>query len=266
MMLVSPALRFFRQMPLKRSLAVCFIIGGVAGAWAFGGGNVLSKFFEWGCGSAPVARKFCVATNAAPHVTMTAPPALAENRFLLLSYDASDISSVKEIVLRVTPQNSMPGASSKPVDISLPVPPSKRILRTDTQDLSSYPWAGQAVTLQIVATNEGGKKGETEAFTFTLPERRFYHPIARVLIEARKKLLQNPDDEALREEAANIMATIAHDPTNYRSDPVVLMALRSGAVRLILGRDRESAIVVNDILWQAAARIEDWRPVVSQRM
>jgi hypothetical protein len=33
--------------------------------------------------------------------------------------------------------------------------------------------------------------------------------------------------------------------------------LRSGAVRLVLGHDRDAAISVNDILWQAAARIED---------
>jgi hypothetical protein len=37
----------------------------------------------------------------------------------------------------------------------------------------------------------------------------------------------------------------------------VMMALRSGAVRLVLDHEREATVSVNDILWQAAVRIED---------
>ena len=97
----------------------------------------------------------------------------------------------------------------------------------------------------------------TELFDFTLPERSFFHPVARVLIEERKKLMLHPDDEALREETANIMAGIAHETADYHGDPVILMALRSGAVRLILDRGHDTALSVNDLLWQAATRIED---------
>lgn len=116
---------------------------------------------------------------------------------------------------------------------------------------------GKKVTFQIVATNDAGKRTLTNGVDFTLPSRRFFHPVARVLIEERDKLLQNPDDAALWEEAANIMVNIAYQPSNYRGDPVILMALRSGAVRLVLGHDRDAALSVTEILWQAAARIED---------
>ncbi len=85
----------------------------------------------------------------------------------------------------------------------------------------------------------------------------FFHPVARALIDERKKLLQNPYDDNLRGNAANLMANIAHQPSAYRGDPVVMMALRSGAVRLVLDRGSETVPSVNEILWQAAVRIED---------
>ena len=86
-----------------------------------------------------------------------------------------------------------------------------------------------------------------------------------MLVEERKRLLQNPENEALRDEAANIMASIAHDPANYHGDPVILMALRSGAVRLILEHNRAAVVSVNDLLWQAATRIEDGSAGAAQR-
>jgi hypothetical protein len=200
-----------------------------------------------------------------PRVSMTAKPSLAGNQTLLLSYDASDNVGIKEIALRVTPRDLMPGANDAVIEIPLPAPAAKHISRTDLEDLTKRPWAAQKVTLQIVAINEAGKRSLTGAVDFTLPERRFSHPVARVLIEERKKLMQHPDDDVLREEAANVMASIAHEPSSYRGDPVVLMALRSGAVRLVLGHDREAAISAGDLLWHAAARIEDGNPASSPR-
>jgi hypothetical protein len=242
-----------RRPRLALGIAVVLVGGIILGAWSPGRESVVTAW------------RTCTLSDHAPFITMTAPPSLAEDKRLLLSYDASDNSGITEIALRITPHDPLPGANNTPVEISLLVPMSKKISRTDSQDLISFPWAGQGVTLQIVAVNEAGNKSMTDAVDFTLPERRFLHPIARVLIEERKKLMQHPEDDLLREEAANIMASIAHEPANYRGDPVVLMALRSGAVRLVLGHDRDAAISVNDILWQAAARIEDGSSASSQR-
>ncbi|MFA5041789.1 MAG: DUF4175 family protein [Bdellovibrionales bacterium] len=237
--------RRFRRTAFFFAVLTVFAGGAFLGAWHFE--NVQAFFAD------------------APSVSMTSAPVLAENKMLLLSYEAADSTGIREISLRVTPHSSLPGANNASVEIILPVPSAKKISRTEAQDLSSRPWAGQEVDLQIVAVNGVGKRSLTAPFKVVLPQRRFLHPIARVLIEERNKLLQCPDDSVLREEAANIMASIAHDPANYRGDPVVLMALRSGAVRLVLGHDRNAAIFVNDILWQTAARIEDQNRASLQR-
>ena len=192
-----------------------------------------------------------------PHVSITAPPVLTDDKKLRLTYEASDDFGITEIALRVTPRDPSPGANHAVVDIHLLSPTSQRISRTDIQDIAAHPWAGNQVTLQIVATNEAGKKGLSDAVELTLPERSFLHPLALVLIEERAKLMQNPEDRILREETATIMANIAHNPATYHGDPLILMALRSGAVRLFLGHDLSTTISVNDLLWQAASRIED---------
>jgi hypothetical protein len=232
-----------------RRVAAILLAGGLLGVAGLYQDSIVSGF-------SGLKGKLALVQHS-PGVLMTAPPVLSENKTLLLSYRASDDSGIQEIALRVTPKNSMPGANNVSVEIPLEVEAARRISRTDSLDLASHPWAGQKVTLQIVATNRGGKRSLTDPAEITLPPRRFSHPIARVLIEEREKLMQHPDDPALREEAANIMASIAHEPTTYGGDPVVLLALRSGAVRLVLGHDRESAILVNDLLWKTAARIED---------
>ncbi len=240
---LSSALKIFGQTPFRRNVLVVFTAGAICGAWVFGDGAL------W------IQRVF--GAVSAPRIVMTAPPMIIENKTLLLSYDASDDIGIREIAVRMTPRDLLPGAAPESVEVPLPAPSAKQISRTDSQNLTTYPWAGKKVTFQIVATNDAGKRTLTNGVDFTLPLRRFFHPVARVLIEERDKLLQNPDDIAIREEAANIMANLAYQPSNYRGDPVILMALRSGAVRLVLGHDRDAVFSVTEILWQAAARIED---------
>jgi hypothetical protein len=192
-----------------------------------------------------------------PQISLSEPPSITSGKTLRVAYRASDAFAIEDVAVRVTPRNPMPGADNQPVEITLPMTRAKEVARVDFTDLTLHPWAGQPVAVQLVATNAAGKRSETEAVDFTLPERSFFHPVARVLIEERKKLMQHPDDERLREETANVMAGIAHETGDYHGDPVVLMALRSGAVRLILDHGHNTALSVNDLLWQAATRIED---------
>jgi len=201
--------------------------------------------------------KINVIADNPPKVALTEPPSITDSKNIRLAYNASDEFGITDVALRVTPRDPLPGADNTPIDIPLAAAAAKQIAQVSFEDLTSRPWAGQVVTMQIVATNEAGKKGLSDTVVFTLPERHFFHPVARILIDERKKLMQHPDDETLREETANIMAGLAHDTSNFHGDPVVMMALRSGAVRLVLARDHNAAVSVGDLLWQSATRIED---------
>jgi hypothetical protein len=135
-------------------------------------------------------------------------------------------------------------------------PAGKEAARADMQNILSRPWGGQVVTLQIVATNLIGKTSVSEPHDLKIPARSFAHPVSRMLVEVRQRLLQRPDDEHMRSEVANVMAALAFDVASRGGDPLVLMAMRSGAVRLLLGNSREAAVAANDLLWQAATHIE----------
>lgn len=225
---------------------LCLVLGFV-GAWGL---RLFSSSLERGDSFAT----FIEATP--PRIAFTSQPTLVESRSLSLSYMASGDGDITKVFLRVTPHNPLPGANNASVDISLPAPKANRILRTDIEDMLARPWSGQPVSVQLVATNEAGLQGVTKSVEVAMPSRDFSHPLARVLVQERLKLMQDPDNNALREEAANLMASIAHQPANFGGDPVVLMALRGGAVRLVLGRSHDAVVAVNDLLWYAAVRLD----------
>jgi uncharacterized protein (TIGR02302 family) len=219
------------------------------------GGDTLSirrGWQKWG------SWRIRVIPNRPPQIALTEPVSVTERKNLRLAWQATDDYGVADVTATVTPRESLPGASDKPVTLDLATPDAKDVKRISYADLTASPWAGLSVQIQLTARDAAGHTGTSEPVDFVLPERVFFHPLARALIEERKRLLLGPDDDNVRNEAANVMAGIAaHRPADYRNDPVVAMALRAGAVRLVL--DRSAAIVpsVIDILWQTAVRIED---------
>lgn len=206
-----------------------------------------------------------VLPDAPPAVAWTDKPQLIDGKEVRLPFRAQDPIGLADLTLRVTPHNPQPGADNTPVDIALAAPAGKETARADMLDIATQPWGGQVISVQIVATNLAGKTSLSDPHDFKLPERTFTHPVARMLIEVRNRLMQRPDDAHMRAEVANIMAAMAFDAGTRSGDPLVLMAMRSGAVRLLLGNNREAAIAANNLLWQTAAHIEGDRPKQNHR-
>lgn len=61
-------------------------------------------------------------------------------------------------------------------------------------DLQSDPWAGLVVRLQLVVTDGAGQTGRTEELSVRLPERPFFNPLAKAVIEQRQTLAVAPGD------------------------------------------------------------------------
>lgn len=203
------------------------------------------------------AWKVHVLADHAPKVAFTEPPSVTDRKSVRLSYEASDDYGVASVVAHIAPRVSMPHADAKPVDIVLASPDTKDLKRVSFEDLTAYPWAGSPVQIQLVVTDVAGHTTQTEPIDFTVPARVFMNPVARALIEERIKLRSSPADENVRNEVANVMAGVAHVPGAYHGDQVVLMSLRSGAVRLVLNHTTDINNSIDEILWEAAVRIED---------
>lgn len=199
-----------------------------------------------------------VVADRAPTVSFAAPPEPAEHGAVRLDIALDDDYGVQSLRAIVSPTMSMPHVEADEVAIDLAPPAPGTPLPTllsSAQDLAATQLAGMPVSIKIEATDAAGHSAVSAPATLTLPERTFTHPLALALVSARKKLIDGGDDN--REPVANMMATVARQPHSYGGDEVVMMALRSGAVRLVLDYDPGAISAVTTLLWQTALRVED---------
>jgi hypothetical protein len=206
-----------------------------------------------------------VVPDLPPQIALVAAPAVTQQQKLLLTYRAADHYGVTSVIAHITPRDA--DGNDTALDIPLvrsgSAPASPMLARADEADLTAHAWAGHPVRLQLIAINTAGRRAESDPVDIMLPERAFVSPVARVLAEARRQLLLNPEDATLRNEAAAVMAEIARNPAPYQGDPLVALALRSGAVRLVLDHSHAALNSVDDLLWETALHVEERRTAVA---
>ncbi len=149
---------------------------------------------------------------------------------------------------------------ARPVMIDVPLPSgAPRTAKGARQvDLTPNPWAGLPVTGKLSARDTGGLTGESEERGFTLPERRFQHPGAQVIVAARKQLALTPDDRAL---PLAELERLAGDDATWSTDPGGYLNLRFAIIQLEHAPDGDDGTPVidgvQDRLWQLALHLEE---------
>lgn len=122
------------------------------------------------------------------------------------------------------------------------------------KDLSEDPYAGADVTLTLTAKDEAGNSGTSEPFNMRLPERLFSKPLARALIEQRRTLALDANQ--------NDKVSVALDALMIAPE---LFAMPAGHYLGIYGVARELEAARTDdalrgvvaSLWALAVAIED---------
>ena len=207
--------------------------------------------------------------NAPPQITLKESPSITTRQSLRLNWQAEDDFGLAEISLVITPlppratQENAPSPNTPsaltlpPETIALPLPKdsAKKTEQINFLDLTPSTFAGMEVSLSLTARDRAGLEAATTPISLTLPKRDFRHPLAKAIIAARERLIQ--EGNAARQTVASILATIAMAPLQYGQDPLVLLSLRAAAVRLILDRDKDAVRGTLDLLWQVALRLED---------
>ena len=120
-------------------------------------------------------------------------------------------------------------------------------------DLSASPFAGTEVAATLVATDATGQAGRSATVFFTLPARPFHDPVARAVLDVRRRLALNPDDYAA---AADDIAALGEAPSFGRL-PGALLNLESVASLLRVRQDRGSVDEAEARLWELALVLED---------
>ena len=196
--------------------------------------------------------------SAKPTIALVDPPKPNVSGSLALHYRIADAVGV------TSAQGAFdaPGGANRhhlvePPKFALPLPNGAGGVgeTRSTVDLSESPWAGAEGELRLSATDAAGKTGESEPQKFTLPQRAFRNPLARALVEQRRKLILDPDDQ--RGKLSKVLAALTLAPAEFGTPPKVYLGLRAAALRLDRAHDDKALLEVADLLWSMALQIED---------
>jgi uncharacterized protein (TIGR02302 family) len=191
-----------------------------------------------------------VVQDQAPTIAFATNPGATERGVLKLDYIAKDdygVSNVRAVI----------SLNKDTLELALPLPQvdGREIKATTYQDLTSHPWSGLEVDIRLVARDAVGQIGASAPITMTLPERKFFNPIARAIIEQRKKLARDPDS---KDQVAEALRDLDAQPEAFDSNLTVFMALNFAFRRLTADSvSKEDLASVEQLLWDTALALED---------
>jgi uncharacterized protein (TIGR02302 family) len=196
-----------------------------------------------------------VAPDLPPQAGFVVPPTSTERGALRVDYQASDDYGVKDLKLYIRHDKD---TIETPLTVS--VGDARQPKGSSFLDFTANPLAGLPVELRLVARDALGQVGATAPISMTLPERHFYHPIARALIEERKHLTAaNITSRDALTKIAQSLFSIGEQPATYDDNVSAYLAINL-AWRRLVGKqpvDEAARGDLQQLLWDTALDIED---------
>lgn len=195
-----------------------------------------------------------------PEVALGDRPEQTRRSVLRIDYEASDDYGLESVraELRLVEGSGEALALNLPLSGRNP----REVSQTNYQDLTPHPWAGLPVDMVVIARDEIGQETATRAAQFVLPEKEFTHPVAKAIIEQRKRLTADPDSRA---DVHKALTAIAGRPGEYGDDMTAFLVLGVALDRLFNDRGPVAETGVLDLLWDVALRIEDGQLSIAER-
>ena len=138
--------------------------------------------------------------------------------------------------------------------LKIPRPGAKKVDTSTLLEIGEHPWAGQRVELWLEATDVAGQIGRSKPIEIVLPSRRFRKPLARALVEQRRKL---SEDSRNRPMVVRALDALTMEPEGFINDTSVYLGLRAISHRLDRLGTRAAMRESVDELWQFALQVED---------
>lgn len=208
-----------------------------------------------------------------PRISLSRPPELTPRGSLKVTYKVEDdygVASAEPKLKRLPdppadpkkawaqpekPRGPRPPLMRPPkLELRLPRPNATSTSAHTYFDVASHPWAGRKVIMSLEATDVAGQVGRSPGLEMILPERQFTKPLARAVVEQRKKLLE---DTRYGPQVTFALDALTLEPEGFIEDPRIYLGLRTARHRLTSDRSRAGMKSVIDQLWQIALRIED---------
>lgn len=212
------------------------------------------------------AWRVTVIPDRAPAISYAEKPAPTPSSALRLSFIARDdygLASARAVIRRSYEKGQVIGKETSEIKLALPGRNVRQAKETGFHDLAPHKWAGLPVVMELIATDAIGQTGMSERLNFLLPERIFIHPVARAIIEQRKRLTTTPEK---RPSIISELERIAAAPAAFGDDSVVFLALVSARSRLLHNKNVDDVVdSVRDLLWDTALRLEDGTLSIAER-
>ena len=207
--------------------------------------------------------KFSVTPDRAPTIALAKDPERQARGSLQMSYRIEDDYGVTEAQAQFAARPgdaAKGGAEPRPLfqapkfSLMLPNARTRNGVGQTVKDLSEDPYAGADVTLTLTAKDEAGNEGRSEPFNLRLPERLFTKPLARALIEQRRILALDVNQNAQVHAALDALMIA---PELFTPEAGHYLGLHSVTRQLENARTDDAMREVVASLWALAVTIED---------
>jgi uncharacterized protein (TIGR02302 family) len=207
--------------------------------------------------------KFGAVPDRAPSISLAKDPERQARGSLQLSYKIEDDYGVTEAQAHFAARpGEGPKGDAQPrplfdapqLPLVLPNARTRNGVGQTVKDLSENPYAGADVTLTLTAKDEAGNEGRSEPFNMRLPERLFTKPLARALIEQRRILALDANQNG-RVYAA--LDALMIEPDMFTPETGQYLGLYDVARQLEAAHTDDALREVVASLWALAVTIED---------
>ncbi|KPF67354.1 hypothetical protein IP69_13470 [Bosea sp. AAP35] len=214
-----------------------------------------------GSGAPAATLSITAIADQAPQVGFIEPPKPvtgAQAGGLSITYTARDdygLASVEATVARSGPASTGRSLVEAPKQtLSVPASASGDEEMKSTLDFSAHPWAGARVAMTLVARDEAGQEGRSEAVEIVLPQRTFAKPLPKALVEQRRKLVMNVED---RSRVQLAMDALLIEPELFMKETGVYLGMRMVNERLRRASSDDELREVAELMWALALQLED---------
>jgi uncharacterized protein (TIGR02302 family) len=212
--------------------------------------------------------KFSAVPDRAPTISLAKDPERQARGSLQMSYRIEDDYGVTEAQARFAlrpgepPKRAGEKSSTEPrplfdppqFSLVLPNARTRNGVGQTVKDLSEDPYAGADVTLILTAKDEAGNEGRSEPFNMRLPERLFTKPLARALIEQRRILALDANQNS---QVYAALEALMIAPELFTPEAGQYLGLHSVTRQLEAARTDNAMREVVANLWALAVTIED---------
>jgi len=197
--------------------------------------------------------------DLAPIVRMPALPTITDRKALQLTAEVSDDYGIVELIGQISR-----GSKGDGIKLKLPfIQGAKKAESRSYHDLTQHVWSGLPVELSIVARDEKGQLGRSKSVRMILPERDFQHPIAKILIEERKKLIADPS--VSRFGVIGTLDALVSLPHILNENLAAHLMVSVARGILLIVRDEQRIEEAAELLWHAALKLENGNLTVAEQ-